>query len=294
MRLAGPTLDAPDVAELTRFLRAAARRGEVNDIAGPRPGHPPEDGWSRLGPGDGSTKMEIQFEEHYMRPVWPGAPNSQGMQIHLDIWVEDLRGGVEWATECGATEATPQSEGRDLDRIRVMLDPAGHPFCLWPGLATAETSLPPTAGSGGQLVVFARSSVSLARQCPPGRDSGGVVGKERRLPGGWMSGSRTRACTPPSPSSAGTTTSLPEATLQAARSSSVTGTSRRGTPFTTIKVREPSSTGTPLFLAHAITTWATPCGDSSWSASRQHLRSPARPFGSASRTPPTEGGPRRT
>ncbi len=72
-----------------------------------------------------SRGRQHQFEEHYMRPVWPGAPNSQGMQIHLDIWVEDLRGGVEWATECGATEATPQSEGRDLDRIRVMLDPAG-------------------------------------------------------------------------------------------------------------------------------------------------------------------------
>lgn len=53
------------------------------------------------------------------------------MQIHLDIWVENLAAGVAWAKNCGATEASPQPAGRDLDRLRVMVDPAGHPFCLW-------------------------------------------------------------------------------------------------------------------------------------------------------------------
>jgi hypothetical protein len=63
---------------------------EIEEQAGPRPGHPPGDGWSRLRPADKSTKIEIQFEEHYTRPVWPGAPGTQGMQMHLDIWVEDV------------------------------------------------------------------------------------------------------------------------------------------------------------------------------------------------------------
>ena len=39
--------------------------------------------------------------------------------------------GVVWAIECGATEAVHQPENRDRNRLRVMLDPAGHPFCLW-------------------------------------------------------------------------------------------------------------------------------------------------------------------
>ncbi|MGI8877799.1 MAG: VOC family protein [Candidatus Limnocylindria bacterium] len=130
MRISGPVLDAPDVAALTRFYEQLLG-WEVEDIDGPRPGRPAGDGWSRLRPADGSTKIEIQFEEHYVRPVWPGAPGTQGMQIHLDIWVEDVAAGVAWATACGATEAEHQPEDRDHDRLRIMLDPAGHPFCLW-------------------------------------------------------------------------------------------------------------------------------------------------------------------
>ncbi len=80
---------------------------------------------------DRSTKIEIQFEEHYARPVWPGAAGAQGMQLHLDIWVEDVPSGVAWAIACGATEADRQPEDRDPNRLRIMLDPAGHPFCLW-------------------------------------------------------------------------------------------------------------------------------------------------------------------
>ena len=122
MRISGPVLDAPDVAALTRFYEQLLG-WEVEDIDGPRPGRPAGDGWSRLRPADGSTKIEIQFEEHYVRPVWPGAPGTQGMQIHLDIWVEDVAAGVAWATACGATEAEHQPEDRDHDRLRIMLDP---------------------------------------------------------------------------------------------------------------------------------------------------------------------------
>ena len=63
--------------------------------------------------------------------MWPGAAGEQGMQMHLDIWVEDLAAGVAWAIACGATEADHQPPNRDLARLRIMLDPAGHPFCLW-------------------------------------------------------------------------------------------------------------------------------------------------------------------
>jgi catechol 2,3-dioxygenase-like lactoylglutathione lyase family enzyme len=130
MRITGPVLDAPDVAELARFYERLLG-WDVEEIEGPRPGHPAGDGWARLRPADGSTKIEIQFEEHHVRPTWPTAPGAQGMQIHLDVWVEDVPAGVDWAVECGASEAEHQPADRDLDRLRVMLDPAGHPFCLW-------------------------------------------------------------------------------------------------------------------------------------------------------------------
>ena len=130
MRLSGPTLDAADVPELTRFYEELLG-WEVTDREGPRPGDRPGDGWAMLRPPDRSTKIEIQFEEHFARPVWPTRTGVQGMQIHLDIWVDDVARGVEWATECGAAEAGTQPEGRDPSRLRVMLDPAGHPFCLW-------------------------------------------------------------------------------------------------------------------------------------------------------------------
>ena len=130
MRVTGPVLDAPDVAALTRFYERLLGWA-IEALEGPRPGRPPGDGWSRLRPQDRSTKIEIQYEEHYVRPVWPGAPDAPGMQLHLDIWVEDLPDGVAWAIACGATEADEQPADRDLSRLRVMLDPAGHPFCLW-------------------------------------------------------------------------------------------------------------------------------------------------------------------
>jgi catechol 2,3-dioxygenase-like lactoylglutathione lyase family enzyme len=130
MKISGPVLDAPDVAELTRFYHELLV-WEVEEQERPRPGFPPGDGWSRLRPPDGSTKIEIQGERYYTRPVWPGAPGTQGMQMHLDIWVEDVAAGVAWAIACGATQAEHQPPDRDPNRLRVMLDPAGHPFCLW-------------------------------------------------------------------------------------------------------------------------------------------------------------------
>jgi Glyoxalase-like domain len=50
-------------------------------------------------------------------------------EVHLDIAVEDLDEGVPWAVEAGATLAAHQPQAG----VRVMLDPAGHPFCLFAG-----------------------------------------------------------------------------------------------------------------------------------------------------------------
>jgi hypothetical protein len=54
---------------------------------------------------------------------------------HLDIEVDDLPAAVEHALALGAAPAGFQPQ----DDVRVLLDPAGHPFCLFTG----------PAGSGG-------------------------------------------------------------------------------------------------------------------------------------------------
>jgi hypothetical protein len=52
------------------------------------------------------------------------------MMIHLDIEADDLDDAVAWAIEAGATLAEHQPQ----EGVRVLLDPAGHPFCLFAGL----------------------------------------------------------------------------------------------------------------------------------------------------------------
>ena len=76
---------------------------------------------------DGSLKLEVQWEPAYRPPVWPARPGEQQMMAHLDIGVADLDAGVRWAMEQGARVAEHQPQ----DDVRVMLDPEGHPFCLF-------------------------------------------------------------------------------------------------------------------------------------------------------------------
>ena len=49
------------------------------------------------------------------------------MSMHLDIAVDDLDASVAYAVSVGAEVASFQPQ----DTVRVMLDPAGHPFCLY-------------------------------------------------------------------------------------------------------------------------------------------------------------------
>lgn len=61
----------------------------------------------------------------YVPPTWPNGERAK--QIHLDLSVDDLAEGVTQAIELGAVHADVQPAP---DRYVVLLDPAGHPFCL--------------------------------------------------------------------------------------------------------------------------------------------------------------------
>jgi catechol 2,3-dioxygenase-like lactoylglutathione lyase family enzyme len=93
---------------------------------------PPEagsDGWVQLRPPAGEPGPRLNFEHDptYVAPVWPSAPGAQQVMEHLDIEVDDLEAAVEWALAAGATLAEYQPQ----EDVRVCLDPAGHPFCLF-------------------------------------------------------------------------------------------------------------------------------------------------------------------
>lgn len=115
-------LDAPDAGALARFY-AALLGWEIRSE---------EPGWVTIAAPDrptGGAYLGFQTSPEYVPPVWPPADGRQQMMLHLDVEVLDLPGAVEDAVALGATVAVHQPQ----DDVRVLLDPAGHPFCLWVG-----------------------------------------------------------------------------------------------------------------------------------------------------------------
>ncbi len=131
MQVTSVTINAPDPRELARFY-ARMLEWPVAAEDPPQPGAPPEDGWAQVRPPEGEQGPTLNFEYEaagYVPPVWPSVAGEQQLQEHLDILVHDLDEAVAWATQAGATLASYQPQ----DDVRVMLDPAGHPFCLFLG-----------------------------------------------------------------------------------------------------------------------------------------------------------------
>ncbi len=86
-----------------------------------------EQQWVKIKPPGGGHGLAFQLEEHHAHPSWPAGPGEQQMQAHLDIGVTDLAAGVAVAEAGGAAQAAYQPQ----DDVRVMIDPDGHPFCLF-------------------------------------------------------------------------------------------------------------------------------------------------------------------
>lgn len=75
----------------------------------------------------GGVGLSFQERADYRPPTWPEQPGAQDKMLHLEIRVDDLQAATEHALACGGRLADFQ--GRD--DLRVALDPAGHPFCLF-------------------------------------------------------------------------------------------------------------------------------------------------------------------
>jgi hypothetical protein len=103
----GITLEAPDPHALLVFWSAILDKPIWNET---------ETGGS-LDLLEGVASLGVQKADVYEPPVWPPEPGRPGMQVHLEVEV----------TELGASLADHQPQ----DDVRVLLDPAGHPFCLY-------------------------------------------------------------------------------------------------------------------------------------------------------------------
>jgi catechol 2,3-dioxygenase-like lactoylglutathione lyase family enzyme len=110
-------LEAPDAAALARFYaELLGWRVVKEDATG-----------AAVAPVEGVAYLAFQTSPEYVAPVWPAAEGAQQMMMHLDFEVSDLGAAVAHAVELGARQAGHQPQ----DHVRVLLDPAGHPFCLY-------------------------------------------------------------------------------------------------------------------------------------------------------------------
>ena len=111
------TLSSPDPPALARFYARL--------LGWPRGTDDPE--WATIAPAGGGVGLSFQREEDHVRRVWPAGPGDPRMQVHLDIAVDDLAAAAAHAEAAGAVLAGCQPQ----EHVRVYLDPAGHPFCLF-------------------------------------------------------------------------------------------------------------------------------------------------------------------
>lgn len=110
-------LDAPDAHHLAAFYqRLLGWDVEARDSD-----------WVKLRSPGGGPGLSFQTDASYVRPVWPAQQGAQQMMVHLEIEVDDLDAAAAHAVAVGAVLAGHQAQ----DDVRVHLDPAGHPFCLW-------------------------------------------------------------------------------------------------------------------------------------------------------------------
>lgn len=119
LTLTATVLDAPDPRALATFYQHLLGWPIGRD----------EPDWVTLRPPDGGAGLSFQREPAYVRPVWPAGPGDPPMMMHLDIEVDDLEASGAHAEAAGAVLAAFQPQ----DDVRVYLDPAGHPLCLWRG-----------------------------------------------------------------------------------------------------------------------------------------------------------------
>lgn len=110
VRVAAVSLDCSDTQQLADFYVALLGARQL---------------WAKessAGVEVAGLALVMQRVEAYQPPVWPGRA-----VVHLDLTADDVDAATERAVALGATTVEQPDP-----RWRVLLDPAGHPFCLTP------------------------------------------------------------------------------------------------------------------------------------------------------------------
>lgn len=110
-RVQGIAIDCPDSAALCAFYGALLGIEPVNE------------GLVIARDEQGEVEVWFQQVENYAPPTWP--TQERGQQVHFDIECEDRDAMIARAVELGAINT-----GEGGESFTVMIDPAGHPFCL--------------------------------------------------------------------------------------------------------------------------------------------------------------------
>ncbi|MEU0988992.1 VOC family protein [Streptomyces sp. NPDC005953] len=115
MKLIAINLDCPDPLALASFYQQATGLES----------HPNSDADFAGLNGDDGLFIGFQRVDDYRAPSWPDQTVPQ--QLHICFKVEDLDEAEARLLELGADK--PQQQP-NKDKWRVLIDPAGHPFCL--------------------------------------------------------------------------------------------------------------------------------------------------------------------
>ena len=132
--LAGVCIDCgpAQFAATVRFYEMLLGRVATAGCADPSACDHDGDHWASLPDPAGGATLNVQSEAWYEPPVWPERIGRQTKMLHLEIDVADadVQAAVDVAVAAGGAIAEHQPTDRDPDRLRIVVDPAGHPLCL--------------------------------------------------------------------------------------------------------------------------------------------------------------------
>lgn len=126
-------LDGTDARALAEFYRQLLgyqyRPGDEPPVAG----QPDPNGsdWLVLRDSTGTNRLAFQQVAKLPKATWPEGPIPQ--QLHLDLSVpsmQDFNAQHERALALGAKVVRDRSNDPQ-EPLRVYVDPAGHPFCIF-------------------------------------------------------------------------------------------------------------------------------------------------------------------
>ena len=85
-----------------------------------------DDDWHMIY-ADGQPQVGVQLAPDHVPPEWPdGTPQ----QVHLDLYVDDIKTADDQVKSLSAKLLQPADDIESASGFQVYADPAGHPFCL--------------------------------------------------------------------------------------------------------------------------------------------------------------------